>query len=184
VKTRVFIPILLLINLQVFAQQLPKEEQKTRKERLIESPLTPSRAAFYSAILPGLGQIYIGKAWKVPFVYAALGAAIYGYVYNQKELDRYRTAYKRRNSGYTNDEFIKLIPNKNTLLEGMKFHKNYRDMSFLFILGTYMLNILDANVSAHLMQFNIKDNLSVKPKFESDLFGTDTNVGLKVLVKL
>ena len=45
----------------------------------------------------------------------------------------------------------------------MKFHKNYRDMSFLFILGTYMLNILDANVSAHLMQFNVKDNLSIKP---------------------
>ena len=42
----------------------------------------------------------------------------------------------------------------------MKFHKNYRDMSFLFILGTYMLNILDANVSAHLMQFNVKDNLT------------------------
>ncbi len=183
-KTRVFILILLLINLQVFAQQLPKEEEKTLKERLIESPLTPSRAAFYSSILPGLGQIYIGKAWKVPFVYAAIGASVYGYVYNQKELDRYRNAYKRRNSGYTDDEFIKLIPNKKTLLEGMKFHKNYRDMSFLFILGTYMLNILDANVSAHLMQFNIKDNLSVKPKFETDLFGTDANVGLKVLVKL
>ena len=86
-KTRVFIPILLLLNLQVFAQQLPKEEQKTRKQRLIESPLTPSKAAFYSAILPGLGQIYIGKAWKVPFVYGAIGASVYGYVYNQKELD-------------------------------------------------------------------------------------------------
>ena len=85
-KTRVFIPILILINLQVFAQQLPKEEQKTRKKRLIESPLTPSRAAFYSAVLPGLGQIYIGKAWKVPFVYAAIGASVYGFVYNQSHL--------------------------------------------------------------------------------------------------
>ena len=84
VKTKVFIPILILLNLQVFAQQLPKEEQKTRKQRLIESPLTPSQAAFYSAILPGLGQIYIGKAWKVPFVYAAIGASVYGYVYNPK----------------------------------------------------------------------------------------------------
>ena len=57
-------------------------------------------------------------------------------------------------------------------------------MSFLFILGTYMLNILDANVSAHLMQFNVKDNLSIKPKFEPDLFTADTNIGLKVFVKL
>ena len=169
-KTRVFVPILILLNLQIFAQQLTQEIEKSRKERLIESPLTPSKAAFYSAVLPGLGQIYIGKAWKVPFVYAAIGASVYGYVYNQKEMNRYRTAYKRRNNGFTDDEFIELIPNKTTLLEGMKFHKNYRDMSFLFILGTYMLNILDANVSAHLMQFNIKDNLSVKPKFEPDLF--------------
>ncbi len=183
-KTKVFIPILIFINLQLLAQELPNQEEISRKERLISSPLTPSKAAFYSAILPGLGQIYIGKAWKLPFVYAAIGASVYGYVHNQKELDRYRTAYKRRNAGHMDDEFIRLIPNKNTLLEGMKFHKNYRDMSFLFILGTYMLNILDANVSAHLMQFNIKDNLSVKPKFEPDLFDTDANIGLKVLVKL
>lgn len=183
-KIKIFVSIFILFSLQVFTQQLPQEEQKSRKQRLIESPLTPSKAAFYSAILPGLGQIYIGKAWKVPFVYAAIGASVYGYVYNQKEMDRYRGAYKRRNNGYRDDEFIKLIPGKNKLLEGMKFHKNYRDMSFLFILGTYMLNILDANVSAHLMQFNVKDNLSIRPKFEPDLFGTDTNIGLKVLVKL
>ncbi len=183
-RTRVFLPILILLNLHVIAQELPKKIEKSRKQSLIDSPLTPSKAAFYSAVLPGLGQAYIGKAWKIPFVYAAIGASIYGYVYNQKELNRYRSAYKRRNSGYTNDEFIELIPDKNKLIEGMNFHKNYRDMSFLFILGTYMLNILDANVSAHLMQFNIKDNLSVKPKFEPNLFGTDTNVGLKVLVKL
>ena len=182
-KTRVFIPILILLNFQVFAQQLT-QEKKTRKQKLIESPLTPSKAAFYSAVLPGLGQIYMGKTWKVPFVYAAIGASVYGYVYNQREMDRYRTAYKRRNNGYRDDEFIKLIPNKTKLLEGMKFHKNYRDMSFLFILGTYMLNILAANVSAHLMQFNVKDNLSIKPKFEPDLFTADTNIALKVFVKL
>ena len=183
-KTKVFITILILLNLQVFAQKPLKKQQKTRKQMLIESPLTPSRAAFYSAVVPGLGQIYLGKAWKLPLVYGAIGASVYGYVYNQKELDRYRTAYKKRNSGYADDEFIKLIPDKIKLLEGMKFHKNYRDMSFLFILGTYMLNILEANVSAHLMQFNVRDNLSVKPKFESDLFDLDANIGLKVLVKL
>ena len=158
-KTRVFILFLFLVNLQLLSQKLPEEIPNSRKQRLIENPLTPSRAAFYSAILPGLGQIYLGKVWKVPLVFAAIGGSVYGYVYNQDELSRYRTAYKRRNAGYKDDEFIELIPDKNKLIEGMKFHKNYRDMSFLFILGTYMLNILDANVSAHLMQFNVKDNL-------------------------
>ena len=183
-KTKVFVLFLITINLNVFSQEITEPVEKSRKQRLIESPLTPSKAAFYSAILPGLGQIYVGKAWKVPLVFAAIGTSVYSYRYNQKELKRYRTAYKRRNAGYTDDEFILLIPNKTKLLEGMKFHKNYRDMSFLFILGFYMLNILDANVSAHLMQFNINDKLSVKPKFEPDLLGNESNVGLKVLVKL
>ena len=183
-KTRVFILFLFIVNLQLLAQELPKEIPISRKQRLIEDPLTPSKAAFYSAILPGLGQIYIGKVWKVPLVFAAIGGSVYGYVYNQDELSRYRTAYKRRNAGYMDDEFIELIPDKNKLIEGMKFHKNYRDMSFLFILGTYMLNILDANVSAHLMQFNVKDNLSIKPQLNSDFLSSETSVGLKVLVKL
>jgi len=184
VKTSVFILFLFIINLQLLAQEIPKENLKSRKQRLIEDPLTPSKAAFYSAIFPGLGQIYIGKVWKVPLVFAAIGGSVYGYVYNQDELSRYRTAYKRRNAGYNDDEFIKLIPNKNKLIEGMKFHKNYRDLSFLFILGTYMLNILDANVSAHLMQFNVRDNLSIKPQFNTDFLGSHSNLGLKVLVKI
>lgn len=183
-KTRVFILFLFIVNLQLLAQELPKETPISRKQRLIEDPLTPSKAAFYSAILPGLGQIYIGKVWKVPLVFAAIGGSVYGYVYNQDELSRYRTAYKKRNAGYMDDEFIELIPDKNKLIEGMKFHKNYRDMSFLFILGTYMLNILDANVSAHLMQFNVKDNLSIKPQLNSDFLSSETSVGLKFLVKL
>ena len=48
-----------------------------RIQRLINDPLTPSRAAFYSAIIPGLGQAYLGKAWKVPLIYAALGTSYY-----------------------------------------------------------------------------------------------------------
>ena len=47
-----------------------------------------------------------------------------------------------------------------------------------------MLNILDANVSAHLMQFNVRDNLSIKPQFNSDFLGSHSNLGLKVLVKI
>ena len=82
-KTKVFITILILINLQVFAQKPLKKQQKIRKQMLIESPLTPSRAAFYSAVVPGLGQIYLGKAWKLPLVYGAIGASVYGYVYNR-----------------------------------------------------------------------------------------------------
>ncbi|MBT6568948.1 MAG: hypothetical protein HON19_08630, partial [Flavobacteriales bacterium] len=49
-----------------------QSETLSRKQRLIANPLTPSKAAFYSAILPGLGQAYLGKYWKVPLVYGAI----------------------------------------------------------------------------------------------------------------
>ena len=71
-----------------------------RIQRLINDPLTPSKAAFYSAIIPGLGQVYLGKGWKVPIIYAAIGASIYYYDVNNKEMNSYRTAYKWRLNGF------------------------------------------------------------------------------------
>lgn len=172
------------------AQKLPDsitQEPRTKKEkRLLEiktSPLTPSKAAFYSAIFPGLGQVYTRKAWKLPFVYAAIGGSVYGYIHNNREMDRYRTAYKRRLAGYSDDEFIDLIPETDKLLLGMDFHERYRDMSFLFILGTYMLNILDANVGAHLLQFNVSDQLSFEPYLAPDLWQNRMGVGLRIAAR-
>ena len=62
-------------------------------------PLSPARAAFYSAVLPGLGQAYNGKYWKIPIVYTALGVGVYFYLENDRQYDRYRSAYKSRLAG-------------------------------------------------------------------------------------
>lgn len=149
--------------------------------RLIEDPLTPSKAAFYSAIIPGLGQVYIGKPWKVPIVYAAIGASLYYYDLNNKEMNKYRTAYKRRKNGFFDDEFLETdIPiTTEQLLLGMDFHKNYRDISMILAAAAYMLNILDANVSAHLLQFNVNDDLSVAPNFIFDPEMTGLRLAIK-----
>ena len=149
--------------------------------RLIEDPLTPSKAAFYSAIIPGLGQVYIGKPWKVPIVFAAIGASLYYYDLNNKEMNKYRTAYKRRKNGFFDDEFLETdIPiTTEQLLLGMDFHKNYRDISMILAAAAYMLNILDANVSAHLLQFNVNDDLSVAPNFIFDPEMTGLRLAIK-----
>ena len=136
-KTSVFLFILFFVNLQLYAQELEKKILKSRKESLIENPLTPSRAAFYSAIIPGLGQAYIGQAWKIPLVYGAIGSSVYYYSHNKKEMNRYRTAYKRRSSGFTDDEFMKIIPDKTKLLQGMEFHKKYRDKNLYESISSY-----------------------------------------------
>ena len=65
----------------------------------------------------------------------------------------------------------------------MDFHKRYRDMSFIFIIGTYMLNILEANVSTHLMQFNVNDSLSFNPEITIKPFAKSETIGLLVEIK-
>ena len=141
-----------------------------RIQRLIADPLTPSKAAFYSAIIPGLGQAFLGKGWKVPIIYAAIGASLYYYDINNKEMNSYRTAYKRRLNGFFDDEYLETeIPiTTDQLLLGMEFHKNYRDIAIILAAASYMLNILEANVSAHLLQFNVNDDLSITPNIIVD----------------
>jgi hypothetical protein len=152
-----------------------------RIQRLIADPLTPSKAAFYSAIIPGLGQAFLGKGWKVPIIYAAIGASLYYYDINNKEMNSYRTAYKRRLNGFFDDEYLETeIPiTTDQLLLGMEFHKNYRDIAIILAAASYMLNILEANVSAHLLQFNVNDDLSVTPNIIID----NEITGLQLAVK-
>ena len=152
-----------------------------RIQRLIADPLTPSKAAFYSAIIPGLGQAFLGKGWKVPIIYAAIGASLYYYDVNNKEMNSYRSAYKRRLNGFFDDEYLETeIPiTTDQLLLGMEFHKNYRDIAIILAAASYMLNILEANVSAHLLQFNVNDDLSITPNIIVDKEIT----GLQLAVK-
>jgi len=152
-----------------------------RIQKLIADPLTPSKAAFYSAIIPGLGQAFLGKGWKVPIIYAAIGASLYYYDINNKEMNSYRTAYKRRLNGFFDDEYLETeIPiTTDQLLLGMEFHKNYRDIAIILAAASYMLNILEANVSAHLLQFNVNDDLSVTPNIIID----NEITGLQLAVK-
>ncbi len=159
--------------------QVKKEEILVAKDTLKKdfiNPLAPAKAAFYSAILPGLGQAYNKKYWKIPLVYGGIGAGIYYYSLNNTKYHKYRDAYKRRLAGYTDDEFKYLDDSR--LVTGQRFYQRNRDMSIMVIVGFYILNIIDANIDAHLMQFNVSDNLSFQP----DVFQSETdnkqNLGL------
>lgn len=139
-------------------------------------PLTPAKAAFYSAILPGLGQAYNKKYWKIPLVYGAIGVSLYYYVDSAQKYNQYRNAYKRRLEGFTDDEFSYL--DKDRLIVGQKFYQRNRDLSALFVVGFYVLNIIDANVDAALIQFNVNENLSLRPDIIRNGVTYKTNVGL------
>ena len=183
------------------AQKKEPKEETLPKEVVIDSlititepinPLAPAKAAFYSAILPGLGQAYNKKYWKIPIVYAALGSGVYVYLSNNKQYNRYRDAYKSRLAGFTNDEFYfdsqgnqLSSPRVTTdgLQRGQKFYRRNKELSLLVTIGIYALNIIDANVDAHLLQYNVDENLSLAPHFKIEEINTTTNVGLTLNFK-
>ena len=145
--------------------------------------LAPSKAAFYSAIFPGMGQIYNKKYWKAPIVWGAMGTSIYYYLDNNKEYKRYRTAYKKRKNNLV-DEFtvegVEVI-SLETLERAQDQLRENRDMSLLTTAILYVLQIVEASVNAHLLQFNTDDNLSFKPTFVNDPTYVDApKVGLTI----
>ncbi len=159
------------------------------------NPLAPSKAAFYSAILPGLGQIYNRRYWKLPLVYGAIGTGIYVYVFNDDFYDRFRSAFKRRRAGFTDDEFYDLngsgiIPGSpdlsdEALQDAQERYQRDRDLALLITIGLYAFNIIDANVDAHLKQFNVDDDLSldIKPYLEYHPITSDPNYGIAFTIK-
>ena len=175
-----FIVLFLFIlgTTSVFSQtktEVPLIAKDTMKSKDID-PLTPAKAAFYSAILPGLGQAYNKKYWKIPIVYGAIGISMYYYIDSNQKYHQYRDAYKRRLEGYTDDEFS--YYDEDRLISAQKFYQRNRDLSALFVVGFYVLNIVDANVDAALIQFNVNENLTVRPDVYMNDVTSKANVGL------
>lgn len=156
-----------------------KEVKKSKKEEYKPyNALAPAKAAFYSAILPGLGQAYNGRYWKIPLAYAGIGTGVYFYIENDKQYDRYRDAYKDRLAGRI-DEFDGRITDAGLIKAQERYQKN-KEISILVTAGIYILNIIDANVDAHLQQFNVNEDLSLTPKMNLDQFTGKTDYGLSL----
>ncbi|MFK7782395.1 DUF5683 domain-containing protein [Psychroserpens sp.] len=145
--------------------------------------LAPSKAAFYSAVLPGLGQAYNKKYWKIPIVYALMGTSVYFYVSNDKEYNRYRDEYKRRLAG--NSPLLGEFPGVSDegLINAQKTLKRRKELSLLITIGLYALNIIDANVDAHLLQYNVDKNLAIKPHFQYNEMENSSDLGLTLNFK-
>ena len=121
----------------------------------------PSTAALYSAVLPGLGQYYNGKYWKMPLVYATMGVSVYMVFWNQANYDVFLEAYRVRLSGGI-DDYFHILKEEKQLISWMDHYRSQRDMAVLITIGLYAFNILDAYVDAHLSDFNINNDLSLK----------------------
>lgn len=140
----------------------------------------------FAAALPGLGQIYNRKYWKVPFVYAGFGALGYAVTINTKNYNSFISAYQDFNDIIPEtDSYISLlndlvgldpskydpvlypgdyIPStqawvKTTLLNGVEYYRKYRDLSYIGIAAWYLLTIIDAHVDASLFDYDITPDI-------------------------
>lgn len=155
-------------------------------------PLRPARAAFYAASLPGLGQVYNKDYWKLPLVYGALGSGIVVAVDSDREFMRFRTAFKQRLAGRI-DEFTVVDPvtgetsqvfSDDALIRGQDVFRRRRELAILVTAGLYVLQIIEANVDAHLSQYDIDDDLTFAPDIHTDDLGMAMHYGFKLTYQI
>ena len=178
--------IFFVFSLTAIAQNTPSDLKIKAKDTIdvIQKMdiLAPSKAAFYSAVLPGLGQVYNKKYWKVPLVLGAIGTSGYFYFNNNKKYNQYRTAFKLRESGRP-DEFngeIETFISDDGLKRAQVFYKKNRDLALFMSIAFYVLNIVEANVDAHLPDKALDTNISFNPTLFTAPITQTTMIGATV----
>ena len=185
-KYIVFIIILqgLLCQHVVTAQDTTVVAEKPKKTR----QFFPMKATMLSAALPGFGQIYNRKYWKIPLVYAGFGALGYSVVFNATNYNKFIKGYQDFTDNILQtDSYLKLIRGmarssydpvlystpiptdvatnaqwvKDGLLRQVDYFKKYRDLSIIGIGAWYLVSILDANVDASLSDYDISENINL-----------------------
>lgn len=141
----------------------PEVENSDSDEELPDSLQVHSitKATWFSAVLPGLGQAYNRKYWKIPIIYAALGGLTYLIIDNNYYYHYYLDGFYEINSTPENDLFLGLYDERQ-LIELQNIYRKWRDLSIIITGVVYALNILDAHVDAHLFYYNLDDDLTLR----------------------
>ena len=167
----------------------------------------PLKATMMAVALPGLGQIYNRKYWKIPVVYAGFGGLIYSIGFNSKQYTTYMRAYQDFTDAIKEtDSYVELIPApqdsydpvvypsanaataqnyRDQMLRMVDSYKRYRDLSYIGLAAWYLVSVLDANVDASLYNFDMSDNLEltmapVQLSMPGGYLGAGLNVSLKI----
>ena len=172
-----------------------KKNPALLRDSIPKSKHVPRKATIRSAILPGWGQAYNKKYWKIPIVYAAIGIPLGIFIYNKKwynetskaiqmlSADPLDTAnYKQR---IDEKLWIFYTDPSGSLPALVNYRNEFRrsmDYSILFVLIAWGLNVVDATVDAHLREFDVSDNLSfhIKPT----IFSGSTVAGVSIVFTL
>jgi hypothetical protein len=156
------------------------QEADTASVKPVVASHSPNKAVIMSALLPGLGQAYNKKYWKVPIIYGAGGTFAYYLGYFQDKYIKFRTAYENGKEG----EIYKIDGREydyGSLSTGENYYRRYRDLNAIGIAAIYFLNIVDAMIDAHFFYYDVSDNLTMR--IQPALFnnpGATSSLGLQI----
>ncbi len=141
-----------------------KEEGIPKKKKNPQN-VAANKAALMSALVPGLGQFHNKRYWKPPIIYVGAGVVTYFIIENNRQYQLFKDGYSQR----SNDPNASIDPSiSGYSTENLRIlrddYRRYRDMSVVFGVALYALNIIDAYVDRHLMEFDVSDDLSLHVK--------------------
>ena len=149
----------------------PADSLKKEIDQKIWVP-NPTKATWLALVIPGGGQIYNRKYWKLPIFYGGFAGCAYALTWNSKMYKDYSTAYKdAMNGNMQSSSITDLLPPgykisetqlKELLRKRKDTYRRYRDLSIFAFIGVYLLSVIDAYVDAELSNFDITPDLSMK----------------------
>ena len=152
-------------------QEVPTDSLKREINRKVWVP-NPTKATWLALVIPGGGQIYNRKYWKLPIFYGGFAGCAYALTWNGKMYKDYSNAYKdAMNGNMQSSSITDLLPPgysisetqlKELLRKRKDTYRRYRDLSIFAFIGVYLLSVIDAYVDAELSNFDISPDLSMK----------------------
>lgn len=137
-----------------------------KTDTIVEKEHSPHRATIYSMILPGLGQAYNRKYWKIPIVYAGFGTMYYFIQFNNKEYQLFKDAYDHASQNPDGTETpvneYEALYDVDFLRSARNYYRRNRDLSYILTGVWYLLNVIDATVDAHLFTWEVDEDLTLR----------------------
>jgi hypothetical protein len=156
------------------------QETDSASVKQVTKTHNPNKAVIMSAIIPGLGQVYNKKYWKVPIIYGAGGAFVHYLGYYQDKYSKFRTALA---TGEAGQKFV--IDGREydfeSLKRGQDYYRRFRDINAFGISFIYFLNIVDAMIDADFFYYDVSDDLTmhIQPAVFNNP-GAASSIGLQI----
>jgi hypothetical protein len=185
-----YITFFIFVSLSLNAQQndslrFAYKNDSIQSKRAVNKAIygNARKATIMSVCFPGLGQIYNRKYWKAPVIYVALGGIGYWGVTNQIKYKYYSTNLKAIHDEDANT-INETLYSSDQLITQKKYYQKYRDISIMLGALVYLVNIIDANVDAHLRTFDVSDDLSLQVNPYSNFdYNNKLQAGLSLKLK-